>query len=1346
MPLDSASLLSDLRRLLRRLERDLQEQCKDPTIETGIRAEYDDAKKNQRTAQTFKAWRDEYLTQVAAAWILGSVFVRFLEDNALVDPPMLAGPGERMGFARDSRDAYFTRNPVNSDRDYLEHVFRAAGALPGCGQLFDPSHNPLWKVPISADAARSMVEFWREQNPQTGSLMRDFTDAKWDTRFLGDLYQDLSETARQKYALLQTPRFVEEFILDLTLTPAIQEFGFREVRLIDPACGSGHFLLGAFERLLQWWLQYEPRPQLRGIVQRVLDQIYGVDLNPYAASIARFRMLLVALRAAAVTQLSAAPNFHINVVTGDSLFHGRRLSGEYTRQQEMVINPLGHFYETEDRETLERILGQQYHAVVGNPPYITAKDAALNSIYRWLYHSCHRQFSLVVPFMERFFDLAISGEARRPAGYVGMIVSNAFMKREFGKKLIEQFIPNWGLTAVIDTSGAYIPGHGTPTAMIFARNRKPVLSTVRAVMGIRGEPSTPEEPAKGKVWSEIIRHVDEPGFIGEFVSVADSPRETFDHHPWSLGGGGAAELRNRLEEESDAKLSDVCGEIGFLVITGEDQCFLLDSLSAQRSGLPDVRPIALGEYIRDWGAPTDLVTVWPCDSGGQRLPIEQLGRVLKHFWPYRTNLKGRKAFSTPVEQKGIPWWAIRELYTNRLRTPLCIAFAFVATHNHFVLDRGGKVFNRSAPVIKLPPHATEDDHLALVGLLNSSTACFWMQQVFHNKGGPGGANSKDEKWHDFYEHDGTKLKQFPVAGEKPIELARRIDSLAQQLGQLTPAEIARREVPGRDNLTRRAEYEATRRKMIALQEELDWECYRLYGLVDEPLTMPHFDVPEIDLGERAFEIMMARRMATGELQTKWFARHGSKPISEIPMHWPAAYRTLVEWRIRMIEADPSVALIEKPEYKRRWNAEPWDEQLKRALRSWLLDRLEDRCCWPEVALTSCAELAQRVSADSEFMQVAELYRGHVDFDLTALVIDLVEAEALPYIPALRYKPSGMAKRAQWMRTWELQRCEDEIDAQIEENHAAERMAARDPFGTHLADSSARLHFAPPGATRPRDARAAQDDRQAESARLKREQVGEIAVPPKYKSADFIRSDYWRLRGALDVPKERFILYPGCERRGDGTPVIGWAGWNHLQQAQALAAFYLQARTQEGWSAEKLAPLLAGLADLIPWLLQWHNDLDRDYDLRMGDYYQGFLSEELRALDLPRSELDKWAPGPAASPAAHLAASRLTQSEGAEPAAVKSATEANTENDSGSREFNNDSTADNATLVQRASAEQQITEVIAKPKGQVIDQFAWLKSRTATSDQSDLPESENAGAEARRGSQARRRASTRGRRE
>ena len=102
-----------------------------------------------------------------------------------------------------------------------------------------------------------------------------------------------------------------------------------------------------------------------------------------------------------------------------------------------------------------------------------------------------------MPFTERFFDLALAADDGRPAGFVGMITANSFMKREFGKKLIEEFFPKVDLTHVIDTSGAYIPGHGTPTVILFGRNRRPVGEQVRAVLGIRGEPTTPDDPPKG---------------------------------------------------------------------------------------------------------------------------------------------------------------------------------------------------------------------------------------------------------------------------------------------------------------------------------------------------------------------------------------------------------------------------------------------------------------------------------------------------------------------------------------------------------------------------------------------------------------------------------------------------------------------------------------------------------------------------------------------------------------------------------------------------------------------------------------------------------------------------------
>jgi hypothetical protein len=168
-------------------------------------------------------------------------------------------------------------------------------------------------------------------------------------------------------------------------------------------------------------------------------------------------------------------------------------------------------------------------------------------------------------------------------------------------------------------------------------------------------------------------------------------------------------------------------------------------------------------------------------------------------------------------------------FKERYLTPLSIAFAFVATHNHFVLDRGGKVFNRSAPVIKLPAGAGEEEHLALLGLLNSSTACFWMKQVLHNKGGGGiGGGLASEEWEQFYEYTGTGLKRFPVPGERPLTLAGQLDQLGHRRAHHLPPTLTKSLPLTRTEMdAHRAKAASLLGQMIALQEELDWRCYCL---------------------------------------------------------------------------------------------------------------------------------------------------------------------------------------------------------------------------------------------------------------------------------------------------------------------------------------------------------------------------------------------------------------------------------------------------------------------------------------------------------------------------------------
>ncbi|MDQ1293794.1 MAG: hypothetical protein QG608_1675, partial [Actinomycetota bacterium] len=201
------------------------------------------------------------------------------------------------------------------------------------------------------------------------------------------------------------------------------------------------------------------------------------------------------------------------------------------------------------------------------------------------------------------------------------------------------------------------------------------------------------------------------------------------------------------------------------------------------------------------------------------------------------------------------------------------------------------------------------------------------------------------------------------------------------------------------------------------------------------------------------------------------------------------------------------------------------------------------------------------------VSVLEVWSGRKDRSVTDQLIALLAEESVPFLAAYRLKDSGLRKRQAWEDTWEGQRRED----------------------------------------------AGQD-------------VGVIPVPPKYTSADFRKPSWWRHRGKLDVPKERFISYPDAGRETDPTPLLGWAGWDHAQQALALATV-INDRESEGWPDDRLVPLVAGLAELQPWVRQWHDDTDPTYHLNLADYLDEELRRRAHQVTRTLEDLHAWSPEP-----------------------------------------------------------------------------------------------------------------------
>lgn len=142
-------------------------------------------------------------------------------------------------------------------------------------------------------------------------------------------------------------------------------------------------------------------------------------------------------------------------------------------------------------------------------------------------------------------------------------------------------------------------------------------------------------------------------------------------------------------------------------------------------------------------------------------------------------------------------------------------------------------------------------------------------------------------------------------------------------------------------------------------------------------------------------------------------------------------------------------------------------------------------------MTIC-QLADRLRGDAGVVAVAQLIRGNTTdrADLADLLAHILADEHVPYLAQYRYKAEGLRKRAAWERTWNLQREEDASG-----------------------------------------------------------QILDIPVPPVYKISDFVRPSYWRHRGKLDVPKERFISYPDASPESDGSLLLGCTGYRHAARDQ-----------------------------------------------------------------------------------------------------------------------------------------------------------------------------------------------------
>ena len=278
----------------------------------------------------------------AVAWVYMTVLAAWAEDHALISPWLRAAAAER----REEWLAVTGETAVG----WQARAMAALCCHPATWCLLDPKWTPLGKASPPAAACRDLAAWWERDAPSLA--FEAATGPASITGWVpGDVLQHLSDSRRSRHALVQTPWWVCDFILDGTLLPAAAELRGAPLRVIDPCCGTGHFLVRAIGCLWEWYTAgtLAPRsgrkiaPAAGGAplppaeaAAMILQGLHGCDRDPLTAAVARLRYTVtlgeLMHRSGLIPgplRLDRIPPFQVPVVPGDSLLARKSDAGEY---------------------------------------------------------------------------------------------------------------------------------------------------------------------------------------------------------------------------------------------------------------------------------------------------------------------------------------------------------------------------------------------------------------------------------------------------------------------------------------------------------------------------------------------------------------------------------------------------------------------------------------------------------------------------------------------------------------------------------------------------------------------------------------------------------------------------------------------------------------------------------------------------------------------------------------------------------------------------------------------------------------------------------------------------------
>ncbi len=640
---------------------------------------------------------------------------------------------------------------------------------------------------------------------------------------------------RKAGGVYYTPQYIVDYIVEHTLGRVITERAstpeaISALRVVDPACGSGSFLIGAYQYLLDWHLDYythharktgknaplTPDGHLTTAEKKriLLNNIYGVDIDVNAVEVTKLSLLLKCLEgethASIAHQMSmfkerVLPTLEDNIKSGNSLIDLDFYASQLDFGEEKKIKPFSWergFPEVfkEQGGPADRIGGPAdrsggpadriggFDVVIGNPPYVRQELLGdLKTYYRSHYKVYHGMADLYSYFVEKGIGLL------HDQGVFGVIVANKWMRANYGEPL-RKYLKQQDIHEIIDFGDLPVFQTATtyPCILIVSPNSK--------------------EDSLLKVTT--VKSLDFES-LGVYVTENHQSLKlsSLDDSGWNLGSEAEQNLLQKLKTNTVPLGEYVNGKIYRGVLTGLNEAFVINEETKDRlikedvSSAEVIKPFLAGRDIKKYQTPfSDKYLIFipkgytnsngKNPKSGWRWLQEKYPAIAKHLEPFEA--KAKKRFD-----KGEYWWELRACeYYDEFEKPK-IMLPDIALKMQAQFDTKATYCVNTAYIIPV-----NDKYL--LGLINSKITSYYYSKISTSiRGG-------------YFRFIRQYLEQIPIpiVAKNKNEIITLVDQLLflHQEKSTTKLESSLAQIQG---------------KIDYCERRVDELVYELYGLTEE---------------------------------------------------------------------------------------------------------------------------------------------------------------------------------------------------------------------------------------------------------------------------------------------------------------------------------------------------------------------------------------------------------------------------------------------------------------------------------------------------------------------------------